>query len=39
VQDLQMRGHLEDIEEFEEKSGFLKICHKMYLDYLPVLVG
>ncbi|MDR2066551.1 MAG: hypothetical protein LBP57_01745 [Endomicrobium sp.] len=24
--------YLSDIKEFEEKSGFLKICHKMYLN-------
>jgi PAS domain S-box-containing protein len=30
--------YLSDIEEFEEKSGFLKICHKMYINDLPLLV-
>jgi two-component sensor histidine kinase len=30
--------YLSDIEEFKEKNGFLKICHKMYINDIPFAV-
>jgi hypothetical protein len=30
--------YLSDIKEFEEKSGFLKICHKMYLNDVDMVI-
>jgi hypothetical protein len=35
---LMTSKYLSDIKEFEEKSNFLKICHKMYLNEIPFAV-